>query len=141
MTPDEVINRLAKLKINMTRRTLLNYEFWGLIPEAERGGGGKGGRWADYPEHTIYYAYASWCLIHGEYGGEKTKKIFGGKMPRITPEAVAFIQRMEEDDVINTAEKENFTDQYYPEDDVFLNALHSIWEDLYIKALLLLKEE
>ncbi|MCL6558948.1 MAG: hypothetical protein K6U74_09115, partial [Firmicutes bacterium] len=66
ITPDEVIAELKKLGVNISRNTLLNYEKWGLIPEAERGSHGKGkGRYADYPPETIAEAYASYCALRG----------------------------------------------------------------------------
>lgn len=60
VTPDEVIEKLKKLEVDTTRRTLLNYEKWGLVPEAVRGGAGKGkGRTTDYPDETPAEFYAS----------------------------------------------------------------------------------
>lgn len=93
MSPEEIIKELAVLDITITRRTLLNYEKWDLIPKATRGGGGAGGRWADYPSNeTLEQAYAAWCLIHGEYGDERLRAIFADKLPKVTPEAIALIR-------------------------------------------------
>lgn len=76
MTPDEVIEKLRTMNVNISRRTLLNYEKWGLIPEARRGGAGRGkGRTTDYPDETVAEAFAAWQLMRGE--------------PKYSPEAVA----------------------------------------------------
>lgn len=64
MTPDEVLAALEKLDVVITRRTLLNWEKWGLIPEPKRGGLGKGkGRFANYPDDTPAEAYAAWFFL------------------------------------------------------------------------------
>lgn len=66
MKPDEVIDELKKLGVEMSRSTLLNYEKWGLIPEPKRGGAGKGkGRTTDYPDDTPAEACAAWALMNG----------------------------------------------------------------------------
>jgi hypothetical protein len=64
MTPDEVVNTLKKMGVEITRRTLLNYENWGLIPKPKRGGLGRGkGRTTYYPDETPAEAYAAWRSI------------------------------------------------------------------------------
>jgi hypothetical protein len=73
----------------MTRRTLLNYEKWALIPLPMRGGGGPGGRWTDYPEETVAEAYAAWALMSGDYG--EIAPIFGIS-PRLRPGAISLIR-------------------------------------------------
>ncbi len=92
MNPDQVLEGLAKLGVDLTRRTLLNYEKWGLIPKATRGGGGPGGRFSLYPEGTIEEAYAAWSLMHGEYGDQGTIALFGNGRPRLNPDGVKFIR-------------------------------------------------
>ena len=65
MTPDEIINKLAELNISITRRTLLNYESWKLVPEPIREGKGRGrGRYTDYPDNAWIYAYVAYRLMH-----------------------------------------------------------------------------
>jgi len=97
VSPDEVIIKLELLGVKMTRRTLLNYEKWGLIPKPERGGGGPGGRFADYPDRTIEETYAAWSLMHGEYGGALLADFFGGRSPRISPNAVKTVRFIDEE--------------------------------------------
>lgn len=94
MNPDQVLEGLSKIDVAITRRTLLNYENGGLIAKATRGGGGPGGRFSLYPEGTIEEAYAAWALLHGEYGQDREKEFFGGTMPKIAPQAVAFTRAM-----------------------------------------------
>lgn len=68
MKPDEIIEKLKKLDIEISRQTLLNYEKWELIPLPKRGGAGKGkGRWTEYPEHALPEFIASWSMLHGNY--------------------------------------------------------------------------
>lgn len=65
MTPDEVINKLKELGVNISKSTLRNYEKWGLIPLAKHGSAGRGkGRTTDYPKETVAEAYASAKLIN-----------------------------------------------------------------------------
>ncbi len=64
MTPDEVIDELKKNGISLSRRTLLRYEEMQLIPQAERGGLGRGrGRVTNYPPHTVSEAFAAANLL------------------------------------------------------------------------------
>jgi len=66
-TPDQVIELLQQMRVNITRRTLLRYEKGKLIPEPIRGGLGQGrGRVTEYPNETAEEAYAAYMLIHGE---------------------------------------------------------------------------
>lgn len=68
MTPNEIIEKLKEHGITISRSTLLNYEKWGLIPEAKRGGAGRGkGRTSDYPDETFAEAYAAYELMHFYY--------------------------------------------------------------------------
>jgi hypothetical protein len=61
--PDDVVAVLEKRGIKVTRRTLLNYEKWNLVPKAIRGSAGKGrGRTTDYPDETPAEFYASLLL-------------------------------------------------------------------------------
>lgn len=62
MSPEDVLQELrTEYGIPMCRRTLLNYEKEGLIPQAKRGSGGRGvGAYADYPLDTpgkLAFAY------------------------------------------------------------------------------------
>lgn len=82
--PDEVISKLERIGVKITRRTLLNYEKFGLIPEPKRSGAGKGkGRTTDYPDETPAEAFAAYCLLH-DHGAEGIK---------VKPEWVASIRQ------------------------------------------------
>lgn len=63
LTPDLVVEQLEAQGVNITRRTLLNWEKAGLIPKAKRGSYGQGGgKWADYPTDTIPEALTAQIL-------------------------------------------------------------------------------
>jgi hypothetical protein len=65
MIPDKVIEELREVNVEISRRTLLNYEKWGLIPRPQRGNGGRGkGGITDYPDSAVAEAYASFKEIH-----------------------------------------------------------------------------
>ncbi|VBB06425.1 Hypothetical protein LUCI_1657 [Lucifera butyrica] len=91
MSPDEITGELKKLGVVISNRTLFNYERWGLIPRAERGAQ-RGGKWTDYPRHTIVEAYVAWAFLHGQYGDEGLRKVMGGKIPKLSPKAVSSIR-------------------------------------------------
>ncbi len=68
MTPDEVLEKLKSLGIEVTERTLQRYVKDELIPMPERKSGGRGkGRSTDYKEETPAEFYASHRLRF-EYG-------------------------------------------------------------------------
>jgi hypothetical protein len=92
VSPDEVINKVAVLGVEISRATLLRYENQGLISKPERGGGGAGGRWTDYPDQTVQEVYASWCLLHGNYGSNELREIFDSRPPKISPAAIEKIR-------------------------------------------------
>lgn len=94
MTPDEVINNLKKIGVEISRPTLSRYEKQELIPIPKRGGLGRGGgRWTDYPENTVEEAYAAWTMMHGVYGIETMNdSFFGGKPPKISPVTIKRIK-------------------------------------------------
>lgn len=93
MSPEEVKETLkVKFNIDITNPTLLRLVRQGVVPTPTRGGGGPGGRWTDYPPETIPELYAGWVLIHGAYGDEITRKIFGGSPPKISPVGVSEIR-------------------------------------------------
>lgn len=54
MGPDEVIEKLKEAGVNISRKTLYNWEQWGLIPQAIF----RNSRRTDYPEHTWTEVYA-----------------------------------------------------------------------------------
>ena len=92
MTPDEVVDGLIRIGVPMKRRTLLNYEIWGLIPQPKRGAK-RGGRWVDYPEVAIYEAYAAYKLLHGLYGDHLGAEI-GNKPPKINIESIVYSRKI-----------------------------------------------
>jgi hypothetical protein len=110
ISPDEFIEKLEALGISLTRRTLLNYERGGLIRPAKRGGGGTGGFWTEYPLNVVDEVYAAWMLLHGQYGDESLRELFGGICPKVPPKVVREIRenikQMEEE---KTAELENLS--------------------------------
>lgn len=66
MSPTEFVNKLKDKRIEVTTRTLLNYETNGLIPKPERHGEGRGrGKSTDYPDGALYEFMASYQLING----------------------------------------------------------------------------
>lgn len=91
LTPDEVCSALTIIGANVSRRTLLHYEEAGLIPTPQRGGGGRPGRYTDYPEWTVEEAYAAWSFIHGKYG-DIINSPFGDVTPRMPPSAVKVVR-------------------------------------------------
>ena len=90
LTPDEVCEALVKIGADVSRQTLLNYEDAGLIPAPERGGGRKG-RFTNYPEWTIEEAFVAWRFIHGKYG-DVINSPFEGATPRMAPAAIRRIR-------------------------------------------------
>lgn len=62
MTPNEVIEKLNKLYgITVSRKTLYNWEKWGLIPEPTF----RNSRVTEYPEDIVFEAFAAYYLLHG----------------------------------------------------------------------------
>lgn len=84
MTPDEVIGRLSKIEVNVSRKTLYNYEKWGLVSEPTF----RNSRNTNYPACVVDEAYAAWTLLHGQYGDDDTKRFFADKLPILSPVAV-----------------------------------------------------
>ena len=85
MSPDEVIERLKDLGVEISRPTLSRYEKQGLIPEPKRGSLGRaGGRFSEYPPETVSEAFAAWSLLHGKY----FSNFFGGPTPKIPPQTI-----------------------------------------------------
>lgn len=71
ISPPEVIDKLEYLGIKITRRTLLNYEKWGLVPEPVRGSLGRGkGNFTHYPEGTVEKARDAYLTLNGNLTGE-----------------------------------------------------------------------
>lgn len=71
MSPTEVIDQLDWLGIKITRRTLLNYEKWGLVPEPVRGSLGRGkGNFTHYPKGTVEKARDAYLTLNGNLTGE-----------------------------------------------------------------------
>ena len=90
MSPDEVLEKMKEVGITLSRPSLSRYEANKLIPQATRGGGGRGiGLFSNYPTETVFEAVAAWRLLNGDWGDLDTKKLFGNKSPRIPFEAVA----------------------------------------------------
>ncbi len=89
MSPDEVLEKMKEVGITLSRPSLSRYEANKLIPQAIRGGGGRGiGLTSSYPADTVIEAIAAWRLLNGDWGDQDIKKIFGDKPPRIPFEAV-----------------------------------------------------
>lgn len=90
MTPDEVLFKLKNLGVTLSRSSLTRYEHQGLIPEPERGGGGPGGRFTNYPPQTVAEAFASWSLLHGAYlEKDAGNYLFAeGRVPKLSPNFV-----------------------------------------------------
>ncbi len=63
LEPDEVIEKLKETGINISRKTLYNWEQWGLIPQAVF----RNSRRTEYPEHTWAESYASEKLRKGPH--------------------------------------------------------------------------
>jgi hypothetical protein len=63
MTPDEVVQALKELGVSVSRKTIYNWEQWGLIPQPVF----RNSRQTDYPGETIAEAYASYKL-QNDYG-------------------------------------------------------------------------
>lgn len=60
MNPDEVIEKLNEMGVSISRKTLYNYEQWGLIPKAIF----RNSRTTIYSPETVAEAYASYRLLH-----------------------------------------------------------------------------
>lgn len=83
MNPDQVVNQLQTIGVDITRPTITRYERQGLISPPQRGSHGRGvGRWTEYPECAIHEAYAAWALINARYN-MPTKNV-----PKVAPEVV-----------------------------------------------------
>ena len=116
ITPNDVIAALKSIYgIKMVRSTLLRYEYAGLIPVPERGGGGKGyGRWTLYPPGTVELVVIAHRLIHEvikksmsvlclDIGGTQATKILADRgvqdlsdAPEILEEVSGMYKDMEE---------------------------------------------
>ncbi|OEH86227.1 hypothetical protein BHU72_11875 [Desulfuribacillus stibiiarsenatis] len=59
MSPDQVIKRVAELGITISRRTLNNYEKWGLISPVTF----RNSRKAIYPEIVVVEVAAAWLFL------------------------------------------------------------------------------
>ena len=95
MSPDEVLEKMKRAGITLSRPSLSRYEANKLIPQSVRGGGGRGvGLTSNYPDNTVEEAIAAWRLLNGDWGGDDTKKLFGNKPPRIPFEAVAAARKV-----------------------------------------------
>jgi hypothetical protein len=90
MTPNEVIEKLSNMGISISRKTLYNYEKWGLISEPVF----RNSRNTDYPNIVIEEVYAAWKLLHGQYGDENTKQFFSDKLPILSPIAVSAVKNI-----------------------------------------------
>ncbi len=88
MNPDNIIDILKKMGINISRKTLYNYEQWGLISAPIF----RNSRNTDYPNCVIEEAFATWRLLRGEYGNEDMKIFFAGKLPILSPAAVLAVK-------------------------------------------------
>ncbi|CVK17552.1 hypothetical protein [Sporomusa sphaeroides] len=89
MSPDELIYRLQKIEVTLSRTTLNRYERDGLIATPKRGGYGRGGgRWTEYPTGTIIEVATAWAML----GGNTFASPDGQKL-RFSPNIVGFARR------------------------------------------------
>lgn len=63
MNPNEVVEKLGEMGVKISRKTLYNWEQWGLIPQAIF----RNSRATDYPQDTPFEAFASWFLMNKEW--------------------------------------------------------------------------
>lgn len=63
ISPDEVVEKLKEIGISISRKTLYNWEKWGLIPEPLF----RNSRTTDYPNETPAEAYAAWFFLNGDF--------------------------------------------------------------------------
>jgi len=64
MKPNDVIEQLKELGVDISRETLRRWVNANLIPEPERGNLGRGqGRYSEYPQETVWEAFAAWHLL------------------------------------------------------------------------------
>ncbi len=74
MKPDDVVAALKALGVDISRKTLYNWEQWGLVPPANF----RNSRNADYPVNVVEQAYASASLLSGiDILGQKLKMPVG----------------------------------------------------------------
>ena len=88
MTPNEIVDTLTKMGITISRKTLYNYEKWGLISTPLF----RNSRNTDYPNHVIEEAFVAWRFLHGEYGDDETRNFFVDKLPTLSPIAVLAVK-------------------------------------------------
>lgn len=84
MTPDKVIEVLKKIGINISRKTLYNYEKWGIVSKPVF----RNSRSTEYLNRVVMEAFAAWKLLHGDYGNEQFKNFFNNKPPKLSPQAI-----------------------------------------------------
>ena len=105
ISPQEIVDRLASVGIEVSRPTLLRYEKQGLVASASRGSSGRGiGRWSEYPEIALAEAYAAWSLLHGNYADIIIQRLFNSG-PVLGPHVVGKIRHMysiENEEVMET---------------------------------------
>ena len=61
MKPVEMVKALESIRLKVTRRTILNYEKWGLISEPVK----RTGKETEYSEIALFEFIASFRLLHG----------------------------------------------------------------------------
>jgi phage-related protein len=67
MSPDEVLDALRILGVNISRSTLLRFEKAGMFTPPRRGAGGRGqGRFTEYDNDTPKLIFATWMLMKTE---------------------------------------------------------------------------
>jgi len=94
LSPDEIIRILKSAGVSISRKTLYNWEVWGLIPCPVF----RNSRVTDYPERAWEEAYATYCLLHGDYldtSGLPANTCYFEKVqaPKIPPETVAAVRK------------------------------------------------
>ena len=61
INPNDVIAQLEKIGVKISRKTLYNWEQWGLIPYAKF----RNSRTTEYPDGTVQEAYAASFMMNG----------------------------------------------------------------------------
>ena len=82
-----------RFNISIQKRTLLNYEKWGLLTQPIRGSRGRGlGRQTQYSKPTVEEAVVAAWFLHGRYATPETEKLVGNLMPPLPNSLAALVK-------------------------------------------------